>query len=252
MAPQYSGDDFKISSLYDVKDKGKLQHRPGLIIPSLTDFIVALVTGGGTGIGLMIVQALAINGAKVYITGRTSEKLEKVVELYGQNIAGQIIPITADVGQKSEIARLVQEIESKESCLCILVNNAGIEEGSHPVSESKNADEMRKNMFDDESNTFEEWTETYRTNVAGMYFLTTACLPLLQRSTETHKGYSGCVINITSISGLVRVTQHHPAYNASKAAAIHLSNMLGAEIADAGLKIRVNNIAPGTIPPPSP
>ena len=206
---------------------------------------VALVTGGGSGIGLMIVQALAINGAKVYITGRTEEKLEKVAELYGKDIDGQIIPISADIGKKSEVARLVKEIESKEKCLCILVNNAGISKASHTVSESKDADEMRKNMFDDESNTYEEWTESYQTNVAATYFLTTACLPLLQRSTETHKGYSGCVINITSISGLVRVSQHHPAYNASKAAQIHLSNMLGAEIVDAGLKIRVNNIAPG-------
>ncbi len=206
---------------------------------------VALVTGGGSGIGLMIVQALAINGAKVYITGRTEEKLEKVAEQYGKDIDGQIIPISADISKKSEVARLVQEIESKEKCLCILVNNAGISKAKHTVSESKDADEMRKNMFDDEANTYEEWTETYQTNVAAMYSLTTACLPLLQRATETHKGYSGCVINITSISGLVRVSQHHPAYNASKAAQIHVSNMLGAEIVDAGLKIRVNNIAPG-------
>ena len=201
----------------------------------------------------MIVQALAINGAKVYITGRTEEKLEKVVELYGKDIEGQIIPISADISQKSEIARLVKEIESMEKCLCILVNNAGISKASHSVSESKNAEEMKQNLFDEESNTFEEWTESYRTNTAGIYFLTTACLPLLQRATETHPGYSGCVTNITSISGLVRVSQHHPAYNASKAAAIYLSNVLGAEIADAGLKIRVNNIAPGklTFTPPS-
>ena len=139
---------------------------------------VALVTGGGSGIGLMIVQALAINGAKVYITGRTEEKLEKVAELYGKDIPGQIIPITADIGLKSKIATLIKEIESKEKCLCILVNNAGISKATHTVSESKNADEMKQNLFDEESNTFEEWTESYRTNVAGMYFLTTACLPL--------------------------------------------------------------------------
>jgi NAD(P)-dependent dehydrogenase (short-subunit alcohol dehydrogenase family) len=106
---------------------------------------------------------------------------------------------------------------------------------------------MKQNMFDEESNTFEECTETYRTNVDAICFLTTACLPLLQRSTETHKGYSGSVINITSISGLVRVSQHHPAYNASKAAAIHLSNMLGTETVDTGLKVCVNNIAPGKL-----
>ena len=193
----------------------------------------------------MIVQALAINGAKVYITGRTEEKLERVQELYGKDIEGQIIPITADVSQKSEVARLVKEIESKEKCLCVLVNNAGIAKGTHTTSESKNAEEMRYNLFDEETNTFDEWTEIYRTNVAATYFLSTACLPLLQKATEIHKGYSGCIINITSISGLVRISQHHPAYNVSKAAQVHLSNMLGAEIVDAGLKIRVNNLAPG-------
>jgi NAD(P)-dependent dehydrogenase (short-subunit alcohol dehydrogenase family) len=107
---------------------------------------------------------------------------------------------------------------------------------------------MKQNMFDEESNSLEEWTESYRTNVASTYFLTTACLPLLQRSTEMQNGYSGCVINITSISGLVRISQHHPADHVSKAAAVHLSNMLGAEIVDAGLKIRTKNIAPGEIP----
>lgn len=196
----------------------------------------------------MITQALAVNGAKVYIIGRADDKLDKVAEMYGKDIPGQIIPITADISQKSEIARMVKEIESREKCLCILVNNAGISKATHTISESKNAEEMKQNMFDEESNTFEEWTETYRTNAASTYFVTTACLPLLQRATETHKGYSGCVINITSISGLLRISQHHPAYNASKAAQIHVSNMLGAEIVDAGLKIRVNNIAPGKLP----
>jgi NAD(P)-dependent dehydrogenase (short-subunit alcohol dehydrogenase family) len=73
----------------------------------------------------MATQALAVNGARVYIVGRTEEKLETVVKTHGQGIAGEIIPITADITSKSEIARLVKEIESREKCLCILINNAG-------------------------------------------------------------------------------------------------------------------------------
>jgi len=78
--------------------------------------------------------------------------------------------------------------------------------------------------------------------------MTTAFLPLLQKATDLHHGYSGCVINITSISGLVKISQGHFSYNASKAAEIHLNKMLASEIAKTGLKIRVNSIAPGVFP----
>jgi len=208
---------------------------------------VALVTGGGTGIGLMCSQALAVNGAKVYIVGRNKEKLDKVVDIYGKDIEGEIIPIAADVTNKDDIARLVKEIESREKCLCILINNAGISSTS-VTTEADSAGELKHNMFENEKATFDDWTDTYRTNVASIYFATSAFLPLLQKSTERHEGWSGTVINISSISGQVKSAQHHFSYNASKAAAIHLNRMLAAEIANAGLKIRVNSIAPGPFP----
>ncbi|KAK3372187.1 hypothetical protein B0H63DRAFT_527044 [Podospora didyma] len=208
---------------------------------------VALVTGGGSGIGLMATQALAVNGAKVYIVGRSSEKLDKVVETYNKDIEGEIIALTADITEKEEIAKLVKEIESREKCLCILVNNAGVSSTS-VTTESETASEMKYNLFDNEKATFDDWTDTYRTNVASMYFMTSAFLPLLQRSTELHKGWSGTVINTSSISGLVKSAQHHFSYNASKAAAVHLTRMLAAEISENGHKIRVNSIAPGVFP----
>lgn len=224
-----TNNNFLLSEVFNVKGK------------------VALITGGGSGIGLMATQALAVNGAKVYIVGRTEEKLQNVVKTHGQGIAGEIIPITADITSKSEIAKLVKEIESREKCLCILINNAGIA-GNTQQTEAKTAAEMKKNFFDDESSTMDDWVNTYRTNVPQLFFMTMAFLPMLQKASEHQYGYSGTVINISSISGIIQSSQHHFGYNASKAAAIHLTKMLASEIANNNIKIRVNSIAPGVFP----
>ncbi|MCJ1305966.1 hypothetical protein MMC08_008783 [Hypocenomyce scalaris] len=221
--------DFELSEVFNVRGK------------------VALVTGGGSGIGLMATQALAVNGAKVYIVGRTEEKLETVVEAHGQNIAGEIIPLVADITKKSEIARLVKEVESREKCLCILINNAGIQGATQsPTGES--AEELKQNLFDPENATFEDWETTYRTNVTQIYFMTTAFLPLLQKASEHQHGFSGTAITIGSISGITLKSQNHFAYNASKGAAHHVTKLLASEISNAGLKIRINTIAPGVFP----
>ncbi|OAA39940.1 NAD(P)-binding domain protein [Metarhizium rileyi] len=207
---------------------------------------VALVTGGGSGIGLMAAQALVANGARVYITGRTREKLETAKSQHFGDNNNNVIPIQADVSSKEHIQNLVKEIESREKCLCILVNNAGIAEDHHQTAEAKSASELRDSLF--QQSEFDNWTNVYRTNVAAVYFTTAAFLPLLQASSERHQGWSGTVINITSISGLVKTSQHHFSYNASKAAANHVTRMLAAEIGATGLKIRVNGIAPGVFP----
>ncbi|KAI0108012.1 NAD(P)-binding protein [Hypoxylon sp. NC0597] len=207
---------------------------------------VALVTGGGTGIGLMATQALVANGAKVYITGRTKEKLDRVAELYSQG-KDSIIPLQCDVTDKQQIANLVKEVSSREECLCILVNNAGIS-GATMQTEAESAEEMKQNLFDNEKSTMEDWTDVYRANVAQIFFMTTSFLPLLEKSSKRFPSWSGTVINISSISGLVKTAQHHFAYNASKGAAAHLTRMLASEIAANRLKIRVNSIAPGVFP----
>ncbi|KAH4054442.1 hypothetical protein HBH49_080340 [Parastagonospora nodorum] len=204
--------DLKMDQVFNVKDK------------------VALVT---------------VNGAKVYIVGRTEEKLEKVVEVHGKDIAGQIIPIVGDVSTKAGVQKLVKEIESREKCLCILVNNAGIAPGK-TSTDVESAAELKKNLL--EPTDEKEWLDVYQTNVVGPFLISAAFLPLLQKSTETHKGYSGTIVNISSISGHIRISQNHFSYNASKGATIHLNKMLATEIAKNGIKVRVNSIAPGVFP----
>jgi len=229
MAAQQSNQSFKLENLFNVKDK------------------VALITGGGSGIGLMAAQALSVNGAKVYITGRTEEKLSRVAELYNKNISGSIIPLVADITNKDSIRNLADEISKREGHLSILINNAGISSKTQET-EHEDASKLRASLFDDPAATFEEWDDVFRTNVSALFFTTTAFLPLLQRGSERERGWSSTVINTTSISGIVKVSQHHFAYNASKAAAIHLTKMLAHEVSSSGLKVRVNNIAPGVYP----
>lgn len=229
MSSQTNNSDFKLESLFGVKDR------------------VVVISGGGSGIGLMATQAFAVNGAKVYIIGRTKEKLDKVASTYGKDIPGQIIPLQGDIADKADIARMVKEIESKESHVSILINNAGVNSNTLQT-EAKSAEEMKANLFDNSDSHIDDWLNVYKTNVPQCFFMTMAFLPLLAKATANEPKFSGCVINISSISGFVKTAQHHFAYNASKAAVIHLTKMLGWEIANNGIKVRVNSIAPGVFP----
>lgn len=88
--------------------------------------VTAVVTGGGTGIGLMISQALVNNGAKVYITGRRKEVLESTVKQHNTG-PGSLHALPGDVSVKQDVLRLVKELEQKEpNGIQLLVNNAGI------------------------------------------------------------------------------------------------------------------------------
>ena len=195
----------------------------------------------------MAAQALAANKAKVYICGRSKEKIETAAT-HDEGSAGQIIPIQADISSKNGISALVKEIQSREKHLCILINNAGVSSEKFTTAEAQSADELKRSLFDSDNATFEDWTNVYHTNVASVYFTTAAFLPLLQASTDINPGWSSTVINISSISGMIQSSQHHFSYNASKAATEHLTRMMAAEFAAAGLRIRVNSIAPGVFP----
>ncbi|KAH8104837.1 short-chain dehydrogenase [Cristinia sonorae] len=213
---------------------------------------VALVTGGGTGIGWMIAQGLAENGAKVYITGRRKDVLERSAQSFNANKSasgGEIIPLVMDVTDKESISNAQKEIQAKEGKLHVLVNNAGI---TGPVSrffndttapEHKDAETLGRAMFEHES--FEEWANVYKSNTFSIYFVTMAFLGLLAKGSEDTEGYTSCVVNITSISGIIKVAQCHFGYNSAKAAASHLTKMLATEFALKKIPVRVCAVAPG-------
>lgn len=129
----------------------------------------------------------------------------------------------------------------------ILINNAGIY-SNEQKARGASAQEVKQNLFEADNATFANWTDVYATNVAAVYFVTTAFLPLLQRASDERPGVASTVINISSINGLIKESLSRFASNAAKAATIHLTKMLAVEIANCKLSIRVNSIAPGLFP----
>ncbi|EUC44859.1 hypothetical protein COCMIDRAFT_26917 [Bipolaris oryzae ATCC 44560] len=227
-----SNEDLKGSKLFDVSH------------------VTALVTGGGTGIGLMITQALAANGAKVYITSRRDEVLEKTEEVYNTG-PGQIIPVQADISDKDDVKRLYDEMCQKEpKGVQLLINNAGIARDEN----TKFSSNGQPNMEDAQaiSDHFlksqpEQWADTMKTNVGSIYWMSMTFLPLLAKGGSVTPGYSSQVINVSSISGYMKGSSSGQfAYASSKAAATHLSRMLATTFI--GTKVRVNTIAPGVFP----
>ncbi|KAF5315071.1 hypothetical protein D9619_007292 [Psilocybe cf. subviscida] len=210
---------------------------------------VAVVTGGGTGIGLMIAQGLAAAGAKVYITGRRLDVLEKVAAAWDKQIGGEILPLQMDVTNKESIAKAKKSIEEKEGKLHILVNNAG-QVGPYSqffndlsAPEHKDAETLGTALFNNES--FEGWADLYKINSASIFFVTTAFTGLLAKGSKDVEGHWSSVVNITSMSGVIKLAQNHFCYNSAKAAAAHLTKMFDAEYALKGIPIRINAIAPG-------
>lgn len=147
---------------------------------------------------------------------------------------------------KSDLEKLIREISSKEKYLNLLVSNAGIP-GPKAPPDSTSADELHEKIWSTES--VEDWQSVLQTNVTSVYFSTLAFLPLLQASISPSGPYpprSPSVIVISSMSGIMRHSQGHFAYNAAKGATIHLSKLMSAEFEKAS--VRVNSIAPGYFP----
>jgi len=209
---------------------------------------VAVVTGGGTGLGLMTARALAANGAKVYVTGRRVEKL-KSAELQDAASGGSITGIQMDITDKESIAACVKEISSKEKCVNYLVNNAGATSVNYgPDGLPKGTpEEISKTMMNNQN--FDDWLSIYKVNVASYYFTSVGFLPLLCAARDHGYSQAGSILNISSISGITKESQNGQfSYNASKAATISLTEQLAVDFKRPELEVRVNTLAPGYFP----
>ncbi|KAF8515281.1 hypothetical protein JB92DRAFT_2915209 [Gautieria morchelliformis] len=218
-------------------------------VPSLDLFsaegLVAVVTGGGTGIGLMMAAALEKNGATVYIVGRRKEVLEQAAK--ENTTHGRIIPLQGDVTSRESLLSMVSTIESQTGYINLLVNNSGVfgPGVSYPTS-TDNIVDLQKRLWESPPELFQQ---TFEVNDTAIYFTTVAFLDLLAKGNK-HGGIPGVssqVIIIASVAGFRR--EDRPpgiAYTVGKAAAIHLGKVLSNVLVD--YNIRTNIICPGIYP----
>ena len=181
---------------------------------------VALVTGGGSGIGKAIALKLAQNGAKVAIASRSLAKLEPAAKEL-QRLSLSALPIAMDVRKKAEVEEAVKLIASTWGAVNIVVNNAGISGLS---------------MISDPDDT--KWNDIVDTNLTGMYLVTKAVL----KQMPDHAG--GRVINISSVLGKFGVPGYS-AYCTTKHGMIGFTRALALEVVNRG--ITVNAVCPGWV-----
>ncbi|KAK7961106.1 NAD(P)-binding protein [Apiospora saccharicola] len=237
------------------------------------DGMAAAVTGGGTGIGLVMARALLGAGAKkVYILGRRRDVLDKAVseaaaDLKKTSSSGVMIPIECDVTSKASLQSAVDTVTKDAGYLNLLVANSGIGGPEARYGKGKSIAELRKELF--EGVEMEDFTSTFHVNVTGAYFTMLAFLELLDAGNKyavahaNEEGVFGApaadassnpkvpavqsqVIFTSSISAFSRAHVSGPAYAGSKSAIMHLTKHSSSNLAEHG--IRVNALAPGLFP----
>jgi 3-oxoacyl-[acyl-carrier protein] reductase len=213
---------------------------------------VALVTGGGSGIGRATATLFAEEGASVVVNDVVLEGAQKTVE--GMGSAGaRCLAVKADVSSSAEVKSMFAQIAARYNTLDILVNNAGIGE-----TDAKHGDEIRQKAearimemmsggairthWDITSEMSDaDWSRMIGVHLNGTFFCTREALKLMSAKDR------GAIINMSSVAALGGL-EYAPNYSAAKGAILSFTRAVAKEVASRN--IRVNAICPGWIDTP--
>ena len=180
----------------------------------------AFITGGAQGLGACFGRMLAAEGAKVALTDVNEQGAQERASEINQDFPGTAIAIRHDVTRREDWERALKEAADFMGGISVLINNAGI--GS---------------WGDIETETYENWRRVQEIDVDAIFIGTQVAMPYLKDSQP------GSIINISSVAGLI-ADARMAAYNAAKAAVMHLSKSIALHCARAGYDIRSNSVHP--------
>ena len=182
---------------------------------------VAIITGGGRGLGRAAAVEMAKEGAQVVVLSRTSAEIEATSRIVEEG-GGKALPLTGDISRPEDVEKAVDEAYSQFGRIDILMNNAAT---TGPVGRLYEIDEA-------------DWDSCMNTNVKGHYLFSRAVIPHMIRQKQ------GKIINVTSGLGVMAMPLFG-GYSIAKAGVIHLTRILAEELKDHN--IQVNGLDPGVM-----
>jgi NAD(P)-dependent dehydrogenase (short-subunit alcohol dehydrogenase family) len=174
---------------------------------------VAVVTGGGRGLGREVAHRLAAEGARVGVVARSPDQVQETVKLI-EGTGGQALGFATDITDSNSVRRMIAAVQSEFGLVDLLINNAAV---ITPIGPAWEAD-------------VEEWWRLFEINVYGAFVCTHAVLPgMISRG-------SGRIVNVASGAG-IESPPFGSAYVSSKAALIRLTEALAIETQDRGVAV---------------